>query len=167
MWDLQRLRSACAFAQSDQSLCLSLEYSMSVKLLTEQRLFLSLKKSCTGSFKSIHNKNQIFGNLMWQLKFEPAHEIFILATKAQMSLFSSTEPPEPQTHSRDITPLDGCISMYKGCLYEYAIKYQNFMICEDMRNVDPRTVHVDRSAIEEQCEDPDQVVEMYKVMILN
>ena len=28
MWDQQRLRSACAFAQSDQSLCWSLEYYM-------------------------------------------------------------------------------------------------------------------------------------------
>ena len=34
----------------DQSLCYSLEYSMTVKLLTEQRLeFLSLKGGCTGS----------------------------------------------------------------------------------------------------------------------
>ena len=35
--------------QSDQSLCLSLEYSMTVKLLTEHHLeFLSLKGGCTG-----------------------------------------------------------------------------------------------------------------------
>ena len=54
MCDQQSLRSACAYAQSDQSLCLSLEYSMSVKLLTEQRLeFLSLKGSCTGASESI------------------------------------------------------------------------------------------------------------------
>ena len=34
---------------SDQSFCLSLEYSMSVKLLTEHHFeFLSLKGSCTG-----------------------------------------------------------------------------------------------------------------------
>ena len=39
-----------AHGQSDQSLCLSLEYSMSVKLLTEQHLeFLKLKGGCTGS----------------------------------------------------------------------------------------------------------------------
>ena len=39
--------------QSDQSLCLSLEYSMSVKLLTEHHLeFLSLKGGCTGSSES-------------------------------------------------------------------------------------------------------------------
>ena len=35
---------------SDQSLCLSLEYSMTVKLLTEQHLrFLSLTGGCTAS----------------------------------------------------------------------------------------------------------------------
>ena len=39
-----------AYAQSDQSLCLSLEYPMSVKLLTEHYLrFLSLIGGCTGS----------------------------------------------------------------------------------------------------------------------
>ena len=49
MCDQQSLRSACAYAQSDQSLCLSLKYSMKVKLLTEHHLeFLSLKVGCTG-----------------------------------------------------------------------------------------------------------------------
>ena len=51
--DQQSLRSACAYAQSDQNLCLSLECSMSVKLLTEHHLeFLSLKGGCTGSSES-------------------------------------------------------------------------------------------------------------------
>ena len=50
MCDKQRLRPACAYAQSDQSFCKSLEYSMTVKLLTEHPLeFLSLKGGCTGS----------------------------------------------------------------------------------------------------------------------
>ena len=51
----QSPRSACAYAyaHSDQSLCSSLEYSMSVKLLTEHRLeFVSLKGGCTGSSES-------------------------------------------------------------------------------------------------------------------
>ena len=53
MCDQQRLISACAYAQSDQSLCSSLEYSMNVKLLTEHYLeFLSLKGGCTGSYES-------------------------------------------------------------------------------------------------------------------
>ena len=53
MWDQQSLRSACAYAQSDQSLCKSLDYSMTVKLLTEHHLeFLSLKGGCTGSSES-------------------------------------------------------------------------------------------------------------------
>ena len=50
MCDQQRLRPACAYAQSNQSLCEWLEYSMSVKLLTEYNLeFLSLKGDYTGS----------------------------------------------------------------------------------------------------------------------
>ena len=50
MCDQQRLRSACAYAQSDQSLCKPLEYSISVKLQVENHLeFLRLKRGCTGS----------------------------------------------------------------------------------------------------------------------
>ena len=42
-----------AYALSDKSLCLSLEYSMTVKLLTEHHLeFLSLTGGCTGSSES-------------------------------------------------------------------------------------------------------------------
>ena len=42
-----------AYAQSDQSLCKSLEYSMSVKPLTEHHLeFLSFKGGHTGSSES-------------------------------------------------------------------------------------------------------------------
>ena len=56
-WDFQQcdmckqqsLRSACAWAQSDQSLCCWLEYSMIVKLLTEHHLeCLSLEEGCRG-----------------------------------------------------------------------------------------------------------------------
>ena len=50
MCDQQNLRSACANAQSDQSLCWSFEYSMGVKLLTEHHLeILNLKEGCIGS----------------------------------------------------------------------------------------------------------------------
>ena len=53
MYDQQRLRPACAYAQTDQSLCSSLEYSMTVKLLTEHNLeFLSSKGGCRGSSES-------------------------------------------------------------------------------------------------------------------
>ena len=48
MCDQQSLRSACTYAQSDQSLCKSLEYSTTVKVLTKHHLeFLSLKGGCT------------------------------------------------------------------------------------------------------------------------
>ena len=53
MCDQQSLRSACAYAQSDQSLCLSLEYRISVQLLTEHHLrFLGLKGGCIGLLES-------------------------------------------------------------------------------------------------------------------
>ena len=53
MCDQQRLRPACAYAQTDQSLCLSLEYSMTVELLTEHCLeFRSLTGGYTGSSES-------------------------------------------------------------------------------------------------------------------
>ena len=53
MCDQQSLRSACAYAQSDQSLCQSLEFSKIVKLLTEHHLeFLSLKGGCSGMSES-------------------------------------------------------------------------------------------------------------------
>ena len=51
--DQQKLRSACAYAQSDQSLFLFFEYSMTLRLLTEHHLeFLSLERGCTGSTES-------------------------------------------------------------------------------------------------------------------
>ena len=53
MCNEQRLRPACAYAQSDQNLCLSFEYSMSVKRLTEHHLeFLSLTGGFTGLSES-------------------------------------------------------------------------------------------------------------------
>ena len=65
MCDQQSPRSACAYAQSDQSLCVSLEYSMIVKLLTDHHLeFLSLKGGCRGSSEPTLVTNQIVGNLM-------------------------------------------------------------------------------------------------------
>ena len=53
MCDQLRLRPACAYAQSDQSICLSLEYSMTVQLLTEYHVeLLGLNAACTSSFES-------------------------------------------------------------------------------------------------------------------
>ena len=53
MCDQQRLRPACAYTQPDQSLCLSLEFSMGVMLLTEHLLeVLSLKGGYTGCSES-------------------------------------------------------------------------------------------------------------------
>ena len=53
MCDQQSFRPTCAYAQSDHSLCLKVEYSMTVKLLIEQHLeALSLKGCFTGSSES-------------------------------------------------------------------------------------------------------------------
>ena len=53
MCDQQRLRSSYAYAQSDQSLCLLLEYSTTVKPLTDYNFeFISLKGGCTRSSES-------------------------------------------------------------------------------------------------------------------
>ena len=50
MCDQHSLRSACAYTQSDQSLCWLLEYSMTVKLLTKLGLeFQSIKGGCISS----------------------------------------------------------------------------------------------------------------------
>ena len=63
MCDQQSLRSACAYAQSGQSLCLSLEYSMTVKLLTEHHLeFLSLKEATQAGLSLHLSKCHIDGN---------------------------------------------------------------------------------------------------------
>ena len=65
------------YAQSDQSICLSLEHSMSVKILTEHHLeYLSLTGGCTGSsastlvkmphcWNSIMSSYCLFLFLMW------------------------------------------------------------------------------------------------------
>ena len=53
MCDQQRLSSACAYAQTDLSICLSLESSNTPRLLTEHHLeFLGLQRGCTGSSES-------------------------------------------------------------------------------------------------------------------
>ena len=53
MCDQQSRRSACAYAQSNQSLCLSLEYSLTLRLQTEPHLeFLGLKGGFIGLCES-------------------------------------------------------------------------------------------------------------------
>ena len=72
MCDQQRFRQVCAYAQSDQSLCKSLEDYMTVKLLTDYYLeFLSLEGGCTSSSESTLVKMP-----------GPAHEILVLIASA-------------------------------------------------------------------------------------
>ena len=68
MSDQQRLRPACAYAQSDQSICLSLEYSMTVKLPTAHHLeFLSFKGAAEARLSLHLSKCQVVGNLVPRL----------------------------------------------------------------------------------------------------
>ena len=105
MCDQQSLRSACALAQSDQSLCLSLEYPMSVKLLTEHHLrFLSLKGGCTGSSESTlvkmphcwksHVTTQNFIILHPKVTFVLAYVAYSKAYLPMFGLFNNTVIPE-------------------------------------------------------------------------
>ena len=68
MCDQQSFNSACAYAQSDQSLCMSLEYFMTLRLLIEHHLeFLTLKVAAQAR-SSLHlSKYHICGNHMPRL----------------------------------------------------------------------------------------------------
>ena len=77
MCDQQSLSSACAYAQTDQSLCLSLEYFITLGLLTEHHLeFLSLKGGGTGSSESIHVKIHVKMPHCWK-SHAMAHMFYI------------------------------------------------------------------------------------------
>ena len=81
MCDQQSLRSACAYEKSDQSLCLSLEYSMNVKLLNEHHLeFLSLKGDSKVSSESTLVKSHFVVNHMSRLICDSP---YILITKSK------------------------------------------------------------------------------------
>ena len=56
MRDQQSLRAACAYVQSNQSLCYLLEYSMTVNLMTEHTPFgvSKLERGLHGSSMAIH-----------------------------------------------------------------------------------------------------------------
>ena len=65
MCDQLSLRSAFLYAQSDQSLYRSLDYSMSVKLLAEQHLeFLSLKEAAQARLSLHLSKGHIRAQLI-------------------------------------------------------------------------------------------------------
>ena len=66
MCDKQSLRSACAYPQSDQSFCLSLEYSITVKLLIEHHLEFICLKGAAQTHLILHLSNcPIVGNQRW------------------------------------------------------------------------------------------------------
>ena len=101
MCDQQRLRPACAYAQSDQSFWLSLEYSMTLRLLTEYDLeFLSLKVACTGSSESTHVKNAT----SLEITCHGSNEIlFIKAGICKILVRLANREDQDQTASSDLS----------------------------------------------------------------
>ena len=100
MCDQQRLRPAFAYAQSDQSLCKSFVYFMTVKLLTEHHLeFLSITGGCTGLSESTLVK------LPHCCKSHAAAQ-FIFQQGGSHSCQSSPEVPSPwQQNSLPTSPI--------------------------------------------------------------
>ena len=100
IYDLQSLRSACAYAQSDQSLCKSLEYSMTVKLLTEHHLRFLSKKEAAQARLSLHlSKCHIVGNHISRLinihmvQYSPSPDVYLsqgLEIRMCVVLYNST-----------------------------------------------------------------------------
>ena len=82
MCQQQNYRSACTYAQSDQSISESLDYYLTVKLLNEQHLeFLSLNGDCTGLSESTLLKIPHCCK-----SHAAAHSVYIFFTKKQDNL---------------------------------------------------------------------------------
>ena len=93
MCDQQWLRPACAYAQSDQSLCKSIENSMNDKLLTKHHLeFLSLEGGCTGSYESTLVKMPHCWKLHVKAHFLPAADVEDLYLFVLFMFFLPTLP---------------------------------------------------------------------------
>ena len=88
----QKLRPACAYVQTDKSLCCSLKYSMTVKLLTKPHLrFLSLIGGCTGSSESTLIKvphcwkSGVMAQIIFPHLYSPVSGCFIINTNCSIS----------------------------------------------------------------------------------
>ena len=102
MCDQQRLRPACAYAQSDQSLCKSLEYSMTVKLLIEHHLeFLSLQGGCAGFSEStlIKIPHCWKSHVAVRISFLAMHKCSISVLLEVASHQNIKMPQHPSTHT--------------------------------------------------------------------
>ena len=108
MCDQQTLRPACAYAQTDQSLCLSLNNYRSVTLLIELNLvFLSLTGGCTGSSESTLFKMA----LCWK-------------SHVTVQIFLNTGP---RVQSVTCLATDACLTADPGVLKLIAARSHTFM----------------------------------------
>ena len=130
MCDQQSLRSACAYAQSDQNLCYSLEYSMSVKLLTQHNLESpNLKEGCTGSSESTLVKMPhcwkshvmalfIFARPV-RVRMQIIHQGVLFSHQCilQRAVWTAIEKQINPLVRSNWTPWSNCISIWGPCQY--------------------------------------------------
>ena len=134
MCSQQSLRSACSYAQSDQSLCLSLEYLISVKLLAEHHLeFLSLKGSYTGSseytlVKMSHCwKSRVTAQMHVQNSYSYFHIKVAQQEVANTNIFYNDEPPNVFTKT-DIDSIQQNISQRPN--YANTVRLRYLLSCQ-------------------------------------
>ena len=125
MCDQQRLRPACAYAQSDLSLYLSLEYSTTVQLLAEQHLeFLSFTGSCACSSESVY------------VKMPHCWKSHVLAQIPYISDLSSALLSQGKGASFVPSPATGVLSPYSEEIIEMSaysdiwVVYTDNLICQ-------------------------------------
>ena len=110
MCDQQRLRSACAYAQSDKSLSKSLKYSMTVKLLTEKQLKRRLHRlvwvyACQNAtlFEITCGGSIMLTYRVGLEVFNYNHTLCMRAKKALVSLHVCTGSPESSVFDNAIS----------------------------------------------------------------
>ena len=94
MCDQQSLRSACAYGQSDQNLCLLLEYSMTVKLLTEHHLEFLILKGGPPEYRLVKMPHCWKSNVL--AHFIMVHELYSLFLKFSALGLLQEEGPRPK-----------------------------------------------------------------------
>ena len=119
MCDQQRLRPACAYAQSDQSHCYSLEYSMTVNLLTEHH-FVCL--SSKGGYTGVSESTLVKIPQYWKARV--AAQIYHFC-KVHTFLLYCFRHMVPQTRLKWLSHSFTCTSIKLFCLKRSIYKFRS------------------------------------------
>ena len=115
MCDQQRLRPACAYSQTDQSLCWSLKYSMTVKLLTEPHF----------RFLNIH---EISNNVVCATSKgsdQPAHTCRLIRAFDWSRKYSMTVKLLTEPHFRFLSLKGGCTGSSESILVKMSHSWKS------------------------------------------